>query len=84
MRTFEITIQRAAGDGWPVVAEYGRGDAFLSQRAEGRLQLDLAAGDAFVALSLQSKLTKGNGVTGGSHAANFSFAHLAMLGSVWH
>ena len=43
MRTFEITIQRAAGDGWPVVAEYGRGDAFLSQRAEGRLQLDPSA-----------------------------------------
>jgi WD40 repeat protein len=45
VRTFEITIQRAVDGGWPVVAEYSRGDGFLAQRAEGRLAIEPATLD---------------------------------------
>lgn len=41
MNTFEITVQRQAGDGWPVVAELSGGGALLPVRAEGLLRADL-------------------------------------------
>lgn len=41
--TLEITIQRRAGDGWPVVVEESRPDIFLPVQNQGLLQLD---GDA--------------------------------------
>ena len=40
MNTFEITVQREAGDGWPVVVEQSRPGVFLPVRGEGILQLD--------------------------------------------
>ncbi|HEX5690946.1 MAG TPA: CHAT domain-containing protein, partial [Roseiflexaceae bacterium] len=40
MDAFEITIQRQAGDGWPVVVEQRTSGAFLPVRAEGRLRVD--------------------------------------------
>jgi WD40 repeat protein len=44
MDVFEIVVQRKAGAGWPVVAEYNRSGEFLSNtRREGVLQLDEAA-----------------------------------------
>src|SRR5215210_6224790 len=39
MNTFEITVQRKMGDGWPVV-EHGSSDTSLAVRVEGVLQLD--------------------------------------------
>jgi hypothetical protein len=35
MDAFEITIQRQAGDSWPVVVEQRASGAFLPVRAEG-------------------------------------------------
>jgi hypothetical protein len=41
MHTFEITIQRKTGDGWPVVVvEQGQIGSFLPVRSEGHLALD--------------------------------------------
>src|SRR4029453_7047536 len=40
MHTFEITIQRQAGDGWPVVVEHSTAGVFLPVRNEGVLHLD--------------------------------------------
>jgi hypothetical protein len=40
MDAFEITIQRQAGDSWPVVVEQRTSGAFLPVRAEGRLRID--------------------------------------------
>ena len=40
MNTFEITIQRKSGDGWPVVVEHSKAGVFLPVRSEGLLQLD--------------------------------------------
>ncbi|MBA2448677.1 MAG: hypothetical protein H0V51_11695, partial [Chloroflexi bacterium] len=40
MNTFEITVQRQAGDGWPVVVEQSRPGVFLPVRGEGVLRLD--------------------------------------------
>ncbi len=39
MHTFEITIQRKAGDGWPVVVEQSKPGTFLPIRTEGTFQL---------------------------------------------
>src|SRR5262245_8019556 len=41
MHTFEITIQRKAGDAWPVVVEQSTSGVFLPVRDEGTLRLDL-------------------------------------------
>src|SRR5262245_45345549 len=41
MNTFEITIQRKAGDNWPVVVEQHASGVFLPVRNEGVLTLDL-------------------------------------------
>lgn len=41
MHTFEIRIQRKAGESWPVVVEQGESAVFLPVRREGVLQLDL-------------------------------------------
>ena len=41
MNTFEITVQRKAAGGWPVVAEQTASGAFLRARTEGLLQADL-------------------------------------------
>jgi len=38
--TFEITIQRQAGDAWPVVVELSKPGTFLPIRSEDTLQLD--------------------------------------------
>ena len=43
MDTFEITIQRKAADGWPVVVEQAADDGTLPVRSEGMLTLDPAA-----------------------------------------
>jgi hypothetical protein len=40
MNTFEITIQRKAGQSWPVVTEYSRMGVLLPTRAEGVLTLE--------------------------------------------
>jgi len=40
MNTFEITIQRKAGDTWPVIAEQSRPGSFLPVRSEGVLTVD--------------------------------------------
>jgi hypothetical protein len=39
MNTFEITIQRQAGQEWPVVVEYSRSGEFLPRRTVGVLKL---------------------------------------------
>jgi energy-coupling factor transporter ATP-binding protein EcfA2 len=41
MNAFEITVQRRAADGWPVVAEQSASGVFLPARTEGLLQVDL-------------------------------------------
>jgi hypothetical protein len=41
MNTFEITVQRKAAAGWPVVAEQTASGVFLPARAEGLLEADL-------------------------------------------
>jgi hypothetical protein len=41
MNTFEITVQRRAAGGWPVVAEQTTSGVFLRVRTEGLLQADL-------------------------------------------
>jgi len=40
MNVFEITIQRKAGEVWPVVVEQSQTGSFLPIRDEGRLALD--------------------------------------------
>ena len=40
MNTFEITIQRKAGDSWPVIAEQSRPGSYLPVRTEGVLNVD--------------------------------------------
>jgi WD40 repeat protein len=40
MSTFEITIQRKAGETWPVVVEQSASGVFLPVRTEGTLELD--------------------------------------------
>src|SRR5262245_52133427 len=41
MNTFEITVQRRAGNAWPVVVEQSASGVFLPVRDEGLLQADL-------------------------------------------
>jgi WD40 repeat protein/energy-coupling factor transporter ATP-binding protein EcfA2 len=45
MHTFEITIQRLAGDTWPVVVEESEAGVFLPVRTEGVLDLNVEALD---------------------------------------
>ena len=40
METFEITIQRQVGEGWPVIVEQNVSGAHMPIRAEGSLSLD--------------------------------------------
>src|SRR5690349_3893460 len=40
MNTFEITVQRRAGEAWPVVIEQSAGGVFLPLRDEGLWQAD--------------------------------------------
>ncbi|MEZ4660209.1 MAG: CHAT domain-containing protein [Caldilineaceae bacterium] len=40
MNTFEITIQRKNGDGWPVIAEQNQPGRFLPVRSEGLLTIE--------------------------------------------
>src|SRR5215204_3858755 len=53
MSTFEITIERKTGDGWPVVVERTRPGASLRLRAEGTLLIGPEAEQALLAAVIE-------------------------------
>src|SRR5438445_721711 len=52
MDTFEITVQRKAGNAWPIVVEQSASGVFLPVRNEGLLQIEL--GEFRTQLNIQS------------------------------